>query len=77
MMMAAIARMVCRSEDDKFCAATFDLLLSASRSFRDLSGRLKFTVRRHKFNKDSPSLFSFWFKVQGLGLRVSGLIFRV
>jgi len=24
-------------------------------SFRALSGRLKFTVRRHKFNKDSPS----------------------
>ena len=25
-------------------------------SFRAPSGRLKFTVRRHKFNKDSPSL---------------------
>jgi len=25
-------------------------------SFRALSGRLKFTVRRHKFNKDSLSL---------------------
>ena len=25
-------------------------------SFRALSGRLKFTVRRHKFNKDSISL---------------------
>ena len=24
-------------------------------SFRALSGRLKFTVRRHKFNEDSPS----------------------
>jgi len=24
-------------------------------SFGALSGRLKFTVRRHKFNKDSPS----------------------
>ena len=24
-------------------------------SFRSLSGRLKLTVRRHKFNKDSPS----------------------
>jgi hypothetical protein len=25
-------------------------------SFRALTGRLKSTVRRHKFNKDSPSL---------------------
>ena len=25
-------------------------------SFRALSGRLKFTVRRHKFNKDSLSV---------------------
>ena len=27
-------------------------------SFRALSGRLKFTVRRHKFNKDSPFFLS-------------------
>ena len=32
------------------------LLGPAGPSFRALSGRLKFTVRRHKFNKDS--LFS-------------------
>ena len=31
-------------------------------SFRALSGRLKFTVRRHKFNKDS-------LPVEGVGLK--------
>ena len=34
-------------------------------SFRALSGRLQFTVRRHKFNKDSS--------IQGLGCRVQAL----
>ena len=31
-------------------------------SFRALSGRLKFTVRRHKFNKDS---LSSWYEIDG------------
>ena len=31
------------------------LLGPVVRSFRALTGRLKLTVRRHKFNRDSPS----------------------
>jgi len=34
---------------------TSSLLGPVDSSFRDLSRRLKFTVRRHKFNKESPS----------------------
>ena len=33
----------------------YDLLGPVDPSFRALSGRLKLTVRRHKFNKDSRS----------------------
>ena len=33
-----------------------DLLGPINPSFRAISGRLKFTVRRHKFNQDSLSL---------------------
>ena len=35
-------------------AAKIALLGSVVPSFRALSGRLKLTVRRHKFNEDSP-----------------------
>ena len=40
-------------------------------SFRALSGRLKFTVRRHKFNKDSPPLEAGGWHVPGEALNVS------
>jgi len=43
-------------------------------SFPALSGRLKFTVRRHKFNKDSPSSGC---RVWGWGFRDSGLLFLI
>ena len=43
-----------------FLRRSFSLLGPAVPSFPALSGRLKFTVRRHKFNKDSlPSLNGF------------------
>jgi len=42
-------------------------------SFRALSGRLKFTVRRHKFNKDSLPLVGFGLRVSGSASGVLGL----
>ena len=45
-------------------------------SFRALSGRIKFTVRRHKLNKDSL-LQGVGFRVRRLGVGVRGLGFRV
>ena len=45
-----------------------------SSSFRALSGRLKFTVPRHKFNK---ILFPFWFIVEALGSGIYYARFRV
>ena len=55
----------------------------ADPSFRSLSGRLKFTVRPHKFNKDSRVQGSEFrgeemgCRVQGLRVRVQGLELRV
>ena len=46
-------RRVCQSRG-KHCASS-SLLVSVDPSFRALSGRLKFAVRRHSFNKDSLS----------------------
>ena len=42
-------------DDEGGCPFTGGCLHEVDPSFRALSGRLKFTVRRHKFNKDSLS----------------------
>ena len=48
------------------------VLCPVNPSFRDLSGRLKFTVRRHNFKKDSLYLKSLGLGVDGLGFGVWG-----
>ena len=53
-------RVVCRFEGSGFAVSGFGFEVDGCAgpvvpSFRALSGRLKFTVRRHKFNKDSLS----------------------
>ena len=49
-----------------YCLSS-SLLGPVDPSFRALSGRRKFTVRRHKFNRDSISV---WFMASGFGFRI-------